>query len=84
MAPVFVLTSSLLMVCLCLHPGPLSTLSGQSQGLRQMRAEFSLSVLAYNLMRVMNVVGVKGLVEACGRLLRALRWTTHRYQDPTG
>ena len=30
-APVFVLSASLLMVLICLHPEPLSTLSGQSQ-----------------------------------------------------
>ena len=30
------------------------------KGLRQVRAEFSLSALAYNLLRVMNIVAVKG------------------------
>ena len=42
------------------------------KGLRQVRAEFSLSTLAYNLLRVMNIVGVKSLVEALRRRLRAL------------
>ena len=41
------------------------------KGLRQVRAEFSLSALAYNLLRVINLVGVKALVEAFGRLLSA-------------
>ena len=51
------------------------------KGLRQVRAEFSLSALAYNLLRAINLVGAKGLVEAIGRLLRAKgplaprRWT---------
>ena len=43
-----------------------------TKGLRQVRAEFSLSTLAYNLLRVMNIVGVKALVEALRRRLRAL------------
>ena len=34
------------------------------KGLRQVRAEFSLSALAYNLLRAVNIVGVKALVEA--------------------
>ena len=34
------------------------------KGLRQVRAEFSLSTLAYNLLRAVNIVGVKTLVEA--------------------
>ena len=42
------------------------------KGLRQVRAEFSLSALAYNLLRVINLVGVKALVEALRRRLRAL------------
>ena len=42
------------------------------KGLRQVRAEFSLSALAYNLLRVMNIVGVKALVKALRRRLRAL------------
>ena len=37
------------------------------KGLRQVRAEFSLSALAYNLLRVMNIVGIKALVEALRR-----------------
>ena len=48
------------------------------KGLRQVRAEFSLSALAYNLRRVMNIVGVQGLVEALRRLWRALKGTTRR------
>ena len=46
------------------------------KGLRQVRAEFSLSALAYNLLRVMNIAGVKALVEALQRCLRALAKTT--------
>ena len=42
------------------------------KGLRQVRAEFSLSALAYNLLRVINIVGVQKLVEALRRRLRAL------------
>ena len=42
------------------------------KGLRQVRAAFSLSTLAYNLLRVMNIVGVQKLVEALRRRLRAL------------
>ena len=49
------------------------------KGLRQVRAEFSLRALAYNLLRVMHIVGVKALVEARRRRLRtfarALRCT---------
>ncbi len=48
------------------------------RGLRQVRAEFSLSTLAYNLLRVMNIVGVKALVEALRRLLHALRRAIRR------
>ena len=60
------------------------------KGLRQVRAEFSLSALAYNLLRAINLVGVKGLVEACGRLLRARkqlvrgRWTLLRMLHRVG
>ena len=54
------------------------------KGLRQVRAEFSLTALAYNLLRVINLVGVKGLVEACGRLLCALHRAARRCQDPAG
>ena len=43
-----------------------------TKGLRQVRAEFSLSALAYNLLRVINIVGVKALVEALRRRLRTL------------
>lgn len=39
------------------------------KGLRQVRAEFSLSALAYNLLRAVNIVGVKALVEALRRRL---------------
>ena len=42
------------------------------KGLRQVRAEFSLSAIAYNLLRVMNIVGVMALVEALRRRLRVL------------
>ena len=42
------------------------------KGLREVRAEFSLSTLAYNLLRVINIVGFKALVEALRRRLRAL------------
>jgi hypothetical protein len=34
------------------------------KGLVKVRAEFSLSTLAYNLKRVVNIVGVKGLLTA--------------------
>ncbi len=42
------------------------------KGLRQVRAEFSLSALAYNLLRAVNIVGVQKLVKALRRRLRAL------------
>ena len=48
------------------------------KGLRQVRAEFGLSALAYNLLRVVNIVGVKALVEALRRLLRALHRAMRR------
>ena len=51
------------------------------KGLRQVRAEFSLSALAYNLLRVMNIVGVKALVEALRRRLRALATAPRRTHD---
>ena len=54
------------------------------KGLRQVRAEFSLSTLAYNLLRVMNIVGVKRLVEAVGRLLHALYRAVRRTDDLRG
>ena len=54
------------------------------KGLRQVRAEFSLSTLAYNLLRVMNIVGVKALVEAIGRLLHALYRAIRRTDDLGG
>ena len=54
------------------------------KGLRQVRAEFSLSTLAYNLLRVMNIVGVKALVEALRRLLRALYRAIRRADDLRG
>ncbi|HEX9692348.1 MAG TPA: transposase [Gemmatimonadales bacterium] len=34
------------------------------KGLRKVRVEFSLTVLAYNLERVLNLVGVPRLMEA--------------------
>ncbi len=42
------------------------------KGRRQVRAEFSLSALACNLLRAVSIVGVKALVEALRRRLRAL------------
>lgn len=48
------------------------------KGLRQVRAEFSLSALAYNLLRAINIVGVKALVEALRRRFRALAGATRR------
>ena len=53
------------------------------KGLRQVRAEFSLSALAYNLLRVMNIVGVKALVKALRRRLRALARPLRCAQDST-
>ena len=53
------------------------------KGLRQVRAEFSLSALAYNLLRVMNIVGVKALVEALRRRLRALARALRCAHDST-
>ena len=38
-----------------------------TKGLRQVRAEFSLSALAYNLLRVINIVGVQKLAAALRR-----------------
>ena len=54
------------------------------KGLRQVRAEFSLSALAYNLLRVINIVGVKALVEALRRLLRVLGRVARRNQGFAG
>ena len=48
------------------------------KGLRQVRAEFSLSTLAYNLLRAVNIVGVKALVEALRRRLRTLARAARR------
>jgi len=36
------------------------------RGLEKVRAEFSLTVLAYNLRRVLNIVGMAGLMAALG------------------
>jgi len=36
------------------------------RGLDKVKAEFSLSTLAYNIKRAMNVVGVKALIAALG------------------
>ncbi len=36
------------------------------KGLDKVRAEFSLSVLAYNMKRAIRVLGVKTLIEAIG------------------
>ena len=54
------------------------------KGLRQVRAEFSLSALAYNLLRAINIVGVKALVEALRRRWRALVRAIERAHDPGG
>ena len=54
------------------------------KGLRQVRAEFSLSTLAYNLLRAINIVGVKALVEALRRRLRALARASRRAHDSKG
>ena len=53
------------------------------KGLRQVLAEFSLSTLAYNLLRVINTVGVQKLVEAMRRRLHALARTL-RYAHELG
>ena len=55
-----------------------------TKGLRQVRAEFSLSTLAYNLLRVINLVGVKALVEALRRRWRALAWAIRCDHDLEG
>jgi hypothetical protein len=34
------------------------------KGLKKVRAEFSLSTLAYNMKRVINIVGVEKMIEA--------------------
>ena len=34
------------------------------RGLEKVRGEFSLTALAYNLRRVLNIVGVPGLLDA--------------------
>ncbi len=52
------------------------------KGRRQVRAEFSLSALACNLLRAVSIVGVKALVEALRRRLRALARATRRAHDP--
>ena len=49
-----------------------------------MRAEFSLSALAYNLLRAVNIVGVKALVEALRRRLRALAKALRRTHNVGG
>lgn len=36
------------------------------KGLKKVAAEISLTVLAYNIKRVINIVGIKGLIEAVG------------------
>ena len=51
------------------------------KGLRQVRAEFSLSALAYNLLRAINIVGVRALVEALRRRFRALAGASRCAQD---
>lgn len=42
------------------------------KGLRNVGTEMSLQVLCYNLKRVMNILGVEGLVEALDALFRCL------------
>jgi hypothetical protein len=39
----------------------------QMKGLKKVAAEMNLTVLAYNLKRVLNIVGVKELIQALGR-----------------
>jgi hypothetical protein len=42
------------------------------KGLEKVKAEFSLSTLAYNIRRVLNILGVQRLIAA----LRERKWTT--------
>ena len=42
------------------------------KGLENVRAEFSLSTLAYNIRRVLNILGVQRLIAA----LRERKWAT--------
>jgi hypothetical protein len=42
------------------------------RGLEKVRAEFSLIVLAYNLRRVLNIVGMPRLMAALGSVARVL------------
>jgi len=37
-----------------------------TKGLEKVRGEFSLTALAYNLRRALNIVGIDGLMEAVG------------------
>lgn len=54
------------------------------KGLRQVQAEFSLSALAYNLLRAINIVSIKTLVEALRRRLRAFAGAAWRVYDLGG
>ena len=45
------------------------------RGLAKVRAEFSLSALTYNLRRVLNLIGVKRLLEAMGAAAKAAQST---------
>lgn len=55
--------------CIVEHPfGTLKRSMNQgyflTKGLTNVKAEFSLSALAYNIKRVINIIGVKGMIEA--------------------
>jgi hypothetical protein len=59
------------------HPfGTIKTWMGathfKTRTLKQVKTEMSLHVLAYNMKRVMNIVGVASLIEAIRALLLAL------------
>ena len=49
-----------------LRSGLISTLSSMMAAHPKIATEMALSVLAYNLTRVMNIVGVKPLIAAIG------------------
>ncbi len=55
--------------CIVEHPfGTLKRTMNQgyflTKGLSSVKTEFSLSILAYNIKRVMNIIGVRGMIEA--------------------
>jgi hypothetical protein len=59
------------------HPfGTIKTWMGathfKTRTLKQVKTEMSLHVLAYNMKRVMNIVGVESLIEAIRALLQTL------------